>query len=110
MSPFSSSAKHVANERPQFTCVFLTILFCALGNVPVQGQTGTNKWLQIPDTSPNGLDVRALDPNPLADDFRCTLTGPITQVRIWGSWRFDQVPTAAAFSLGIWSDLPSQSG
>src|SRR5205823_1904914 len=31
----------------------------------------TNKWLQVPDTSYNGMDVKATAPKMLADDFRC---------------------------------------
>jgi hypothetical protein len=69
-----------------------------------------DKWVQPPDTSTNGLDVRATEPKTLADDFLCTATGPITQVQIWGSWLFDLVPTNACFCLGIWSDVPAGPG
>jgi hypothetical protein len=64
------------------------------------------KWEQIPDVSTNGLDVRATNPKILADDFRCTATGPITQIRIRGSWLNDLVATQACFCLGIWTDIP----
>jgi len=75
--------------------ISLDLFLCAYyTNTPPPGDT--NKWLQIPDTSQNGLDVLDTGPNPLADDFRCTATGPITQVRIWGSWLFDQIPPTAA--------------
>jgi len=63
----------------------------------------------IPDTSTNGLDVKVTDPKILADDFRCTATGPLTQIRIWASWRYDEVPPASAapcFNLGLWTDVP----
>ncbi len=71
--------------------------------------TVVQKWLQIPDRSTNGLDVRVTDPKVLADDFRCDLTGPITQIRIWGSWLNDVVPAQQpCFCLGLWSDIPRQ--
>src|SRR5262249_28816746 len=66
---------------------------------------------QIPDTSPEGLDVRATEPKVLANDFLCTETGPITQIHIWASWNFDRLPpTPPCFSLGIWSDVPAGPG
>lgn len=67
----------------------------------------TNKWLQIPDATTNGIDVRVTDQTMLADDFRCTATGPITQVRIWGSWLNNLLPPQACFCLGLWSDSPT---
>jgi len=68
-----------------------------------------DKWLQIADTSTNGLDVRATDPKILADDFLCHATGPITRVRIWGSWLYDKLPDPPpCFCLSIWSDVPRQ--
>ena len=69
-----------------------------------------DKWVQPPDTSTNGLDVRATVPKTLADDFLCTASGPITRIRLWGSWLFDLVPTNACFCLGIWSDVPAGPG
>lgn len=66
------------------------------------------KWEQIPDTSTNGLDVLAAVPRGLADDFRCTTTGPITQIRLRGSWLNDNVATQACFCLGIFADIPRQ--
>lgn len=77
---------------------------------PPPTNTVADKWLQIPDVSTNGLDVRVTDPKVLADDFRCNATGPITQVRIWTSWRFDQLPPVQpCFSLGLWSDVPADT-
>ena len=83
------------------------------------------KWIQLPDLSPNGLDV--LDtiqpnttPNPqwktLADDFLCTQSGPITDAHIWGSWLSDFLPVNSAglpdpgaveFKISFWSDVPA---
>jgi hypothetical protein len=73
---------------------------------------------QLPDLTPTGLDVLATrDPfttgpngpvwKVLADDFRCTQTGPITDIHIWGSWLDDQVFTGVQFKLSIHADQPA---
>src|SRR5262249_52403835 len=56
--------------------------------------------------STNGLDVKDSGGKILADDFLCTATGPITQIKVWGSWRSDNVWQQPCFCLGIWSDIP----
>jgi len=78
------------------------------------------KWVQPPDLSPAGMDVRVSQFNGIADDFLCTQTGPITDIHIWGSWLNDVLPQgetggpnagALSFDLAIFSDIPaSQSG
>ncbi|MBC8426687.1 hypothetical protein H8E07_21445 [bacterium] len=75
------------------------------------------KWLQVPDLNLTGIDVAAcLSPTGgdylLADDFLCTREGPLTDFRIWGSWRndflpFSEDPTAVRFVLSIHEDLPA---
>ncbi|WP_428940657.1 hypothetical protein [Fontivita pretiosa] len=82
---------------------------------------------QLPDLTPNGMDVLASHWQPgtnlfklLADDFQCTQTGPITDIHIWGSWLNDRlplVPDAAGvlvpdpagvrFKLSIHEDIPA---
>jgi hypothetical protein len=72
--------------------------------------TCRSKWVQEPDLTPGGLDVRALWPKILADDFLCTKTGPITNIHIWASWLGDYADTNAVFQLGLWSDAPAGMG
>ncbi len=55
------------------------------------------KWIQHPDLSMMGIDVAAgVSPDGtdylLADDFLCTMSGPLTDFRIWGSWLGDYLP------------------
>jgi hypothetical protein len=71
------------------------------------------KWEQLPDLTETGMDVYAdtnlqHPPHVLADDFRCTQTGPITQIEFWGSWWYDQPPPppGASFTLSIHSNVP----
>jgi len=71
------------------------------------------KWQQPPDLSTLGIDVNDTigGPGPLpyllADDFPCTATGPLTDITIWGSWRYDLVPPPqfATFTLSIHNDV-----
>ena len=72
------------------------------------------KWVQLPDTTPDGMDIKLFDtrmPPPLilADDFLCTQKGPITDVHIWGSWLFDTAPPpeTLSFVISFYSDIPA---
>ncbi|MCX6345302.1 MAG: GEVED domain-containing protein, partial [Armatimonadetes bacterium] len=74
------------------------------------------KWTQEPDLSPMGIDVNATMPYILADDFQCTTTGPITDIHLWGSWLYDELPMDATgkprpdlvkFTLSIHEDVPA---
>ena len=69
---------------------------------------------QFPDLV-QGMNVLAMDPLVLADDFRCTSTGPITGIHIWGSWLNDGYPVDATgvadpglvgFHLSLHADIP----
>ncbi|MHC4497795.1 MAG: DUF7901 domain-containing protein, partial [Planctomycetota bacterium] len=74
------------------------------------------KWRQEPDLSDyNSIDVDASkderwQPQLLADDFLCDMTGPITDIHVWGSWYGDHYPyndvNNVAFTLSIHDDLP----
>jgi hypothetical protein len=68
------------------------------------------KWVQLPDLV-NGMDVEAVAPGTLADDWECVAVEPITDVHIWGSWLNNIRPDPLAmnqvvFRLGIWADVP----
>ena len=66
--------------------------------------------IQPPDTSTNGLDVWALTPTVVGDDFPCRISGPISGFTIWGSWLNDQVDTNALFEVTLWTDMPASVG
>jgi hypothetical protein len=67
-------------------------------------------WPQTPDLSDTSMDVSMFQV-PLADDFNCTETGPITDIHIWGSFAYDLLPSSGAGSmtikLTICSDIPA---
>lgn len=74
------------------------------------------KWTQEPDLDPTGIDVCATYPYILADDFLCTVTGPITDIHVWGSWLGDILPGGGGsvgdpnnvtFTLSIHEDVPA---
>ena len=77
-------------------------------------------WPQLPD--PNGWDVRACfneedgKQKILADDFRCTASGPITNITFWGSWFDDQFDMQDPWQgitkihLSMHDDIPDPDG
>ncbi|MGC8988735.1 MAG: hypothetical protein ACP5MD_01290 [Verrucomicrobiia bacterium] len=70
----------------------------------------------LPDETQSGRGVVAsyvADPNNpgqpvfnkiIADDWRCSETGPITDIHIWGSWLYDTTDPQAVFYLSIYTD------
>jgi hypothetical protein len=70
------------------------------------------KWTQLPDLTTNGIDILSYGSGPVgvADDFKCTATGLITDFHIWGSWLGDQVSQDPWFGLVVLSDVPAQQG
>jgi hypothetical protein len=75
---------------------------------------GTNdentKWVQLPDLTPYGMDIKVTQPKILADDWMCTDERPVTDIHIWGSWKYDREPTIdPTFILQIWSDQPANA-
>jgi len=85
------------------------------GTAPCEWQRGDPHkmhWPQLPDLSFTGIDI-SLARVGLADDFKCTATGPIRDIHIWGSFRDDIVPADGPGSLtleiGIYSDIPASA-
>ena len=64
------------------------------------------KWVQKPDLV-SGIDYNTTLFYTLADDFKCTNSGPITDIHLWGSWLDDNVDYGATYTLAIWSDAPT---
>ncbi len=66
---------------------------------------------QLPDEE--GWDVNATQPNILADDWRCSQTGVITDIHFWGSWRdmngdgVGDVGQIRHFVISIHEDIPA---
>jgi hypothetical protein len=71
---------------------------------------GEVKWLQPPDDSNWGIDIRCDREDgtmrTLADDFECNTPGAITDVHIWGSWKYDIKGKIKNFHLSIHENIP----
>jgi len=76
---------------------------------------------QLPDLEPTGLNVYGSDTQTyahqvyLADDWRCTGDGPVTDIHIWGSWLDDAFDHGnpegfVGFHLFIFDDQPDPDG
>ena len=67
-------------------------------------------WPQLPDLGSAGMDVD-MSLLFLADDFKCTATGPINDVHIWASFRNDVLPSdgpdSLTFEITLYSDIPA---
>ena len=65
---------------------------------------------QEPDLTDTGIDVDMFW-TPLADDFKCSETGHITDIHFWGSFADDCLPpggpASLAFQVTIYSDIPA---
>jgi hypothetical protein len=77
-------------------------------------RTDTQKWLQEPDESKDGIDIRC-DNNDgtaraLADDFVCSEKGLITTIRFWGGWKGNTIGNITEIQVGFYSDDVSSSG
>ena len=55
-------------------------------------------WPQLPDLGSTGIDI-SLAQLTLADDFKCTATGPVRDIHIWGSFEKDILPKEGAGGL-----------
>ena len=68
------------------------------------------KWIQWPDVTTNGIDIRVDDGRVLADDFECTFPSLLTDVHLWGSWRGDVKGRILNIHLSVHDDDPEGLG
>jgi hypothetical protein len=94
----------------------LAVAAAAFLSAPVQADWDPSdpspwKWVQMPNETPSGYDIAVGligEQRMVADDFLCTLSGPITDIHLWMSYQFDMYivpPMLQPFRLQIWSDL-----
>lgn len=71
-------------------------------------------WPQTPDLTAAGVAVEMPLMRIRADDFRCSETGYITGIHIWGSFEKDELPLVGPggliFYLSIWENIPAAPG
>ena len=112
--------------KPRTLCTAVVAGFlCALMAVPLAradwnpGDGHKMHFPQLPDLSPQGLDVNATfwqvpaGQQPifpfqkvLADDWTCSASGPVNDIHIWGSWLGDRKFPDTVFHLSIHDDIP----
>ena len=65
---------------------------------------------QLPD--PTGWDVYAdaWGPMLVADDWKCSQSGPVDDIHIWGSWSGDFIDTITNVHVSIHKDIPDPDG
>jgi hypothetical protein len=101
------------SPRKLFRFGLLAAVLLALAAPTAQAHwpnTNATKWVQFPDSTYNGLDIWLSSSLTLADDFKCILKGPVTDIHLWTSWLNNVPDQNAAFTLSIWSDVPSTTG
>ncbi len=101
-----------------FFIVSLLVLALAATSAPAaqdsacdwqRGDLHKMHWPQTPDLSADGTAV-SLSQAILADDFRCSGTGPVRDIHIWASFLDDALPKEGPASLTvelrIYADVP----
>jgi hypothetical protein len=63
---------------------------------------------QLPD--PNGWDVRCTNPIALADDWKCSQTGPVNDIHLWGSWEGDRPGNIEQIGVAIFDNIAAGVG
>jgi hypothetical protein len=63
-------------------------------------------YTQLPNMAPSGWDVKASYYTFLADDWKCTETGPVGDIHLWTSWKGDQPRWTELTQIhtAIWTD------
>ncbi|MDH4239213.1 MAG: hypothetical protein OEW48_06595 [Phycisphaerae bacterium] len=72
------------------------------------GDSHKMHYPQLPD--PTGWDLDFTSINKSADDWRCTKSGPVTDIHFWYSWRGDIVGTIEAIKVEIYKNVPKDPG
>ena len=70
-----------------------------------EGDSYKMHYPQLPD--PYGWDVMATAPAVVADDWRCTSSGPVSDIHLWGSWKGDVFGEITNVHLSIHKDIPA---
>lgn len=110
------------NQKPNQRLLVVTWLALCLCTITLSTHAQTSpccsqptglKWLQPPDFSDSFSSLMLTTANPyvLGDDFPCTNSGSVTDIRLWGSFfnANDLYLGDLAFTLTIWSDAQAGS-
>jgi hypothetical protein len=80
-----------------------TIAFLILSGFALAGwQAGDDAKIHYPQTPDmNGWSVQAYKFTPVADNWQCSQTGPVSNIYLWMSWQGDANPSADPPSLEL---------
>ncbi|KPK75207.1 MAG: hypothetical protein AMJ79_12200 [Phycisphaerae bacterium SM23_30] len=121
MVPMTAKPNSTAFARFRYTTVNMNLSYDGLADdgevedyTVLIGERCGIKWVQAPDESPNGIDIRVDSSDNirrvLADDFRCTAVERITGVYLWSSWKKDHKGKIKKIHLSFHSDDPAGLG
>ena len=65
------------------------------------------KYVQLPNLTETGVDIKVDEGIVLADDFLCESKDKITDVHIWGSWKEDLIGEINLVGLSIHDNVPA---
>ncbi len=85
--------------------IFTFVLLCGFCTAGWQESDGSKMhYPQLPDIS--GWSIGAGKFNPIADDWQCTQTGPVSNIYLWMSWAGDADPSEdlPTLELSIYSN------
>ncbi|MCY2953455.1 MAG: GEVED domain-containing protein [Planctomycetota bacterium] len=75
--------------------------------VQIEQVPSNTKWVQWPDLTQYGIDIKVDQGRVLADDFKCIFPSLLTDVHFWGSWLNDNKGQIKRVHLSIHSDDPA---
>jgi len=73
-----------------------------------EGDPDKMHYPQLPD--PTGFDVNMTYPKVLADDWKCSETGPVSDIHFWFSYPHDVAVPIAKLHVSIHKDIPAVPG
>jgi len=97
--------------KKSFSLLTMLVAAIALSAGPAaadwdEGDGHKMHWPQLPD--PNGWDVDFSSPHVLADDWRCSQSGPVSDIHFWFSAKSDQPFIVDQIHVSIHADIPAQ--
>jgi hypothetical protein len=97
----------IRNLRTFGQAVACATLVCGLNIAQADWNEGDMYKMHYPQLpAPNGWDINFTSPFVVADDWRCTETGYVTDMHLWYSFRDDAVANITGINLGIYANIP----
>lgn len=93
-------------KRVRILLVVVTMGLMFAGSALADWQVGDGHKMHFPQLpDPCGLDVSFQVPYMLADDWRCSETGPVSDIHLWVSHKEDFIPFLMGIHVEIFSNI-----